>query len=68
MEKTFQELPNWTFWADEVSAGCYRVRGENALVGSNLELTGLNPDELLDEAKRIAEDLERQVRSKLGRS
>jgi hypothetical protein len=68
MEKTFQELPNWTFWVDEVSAGCYRVQGKNALFGSNLELTGEEPDDLFDEAKLIAADMERQVRGKLDRS
>jgi hypothetical protein len=51
MEKTFQELPNWTFWIDEVSLGRYRVNGKNALFDSNLELTGEFPDEMLNEAK-----------------
>jgi hypothetical protein len=68
IEKTFQELPNWTFWADEVSAGCYRVKGTNSLFGSNLELTGENPEESFDEAKLVAEGMERQVRAKLNRS
>jgi hypothetical protein len=68
MKKTFQELPNWTFWANEVSAGCYRVKGRDSIFGSNLELTGGDPDELFDKAKLIAEDMERQVRAKLNRS
>jgi hypothetical protein len=63
MEKTFQELPNWMFCIDEVSTGCYTVKGRNSQFGSNLELTGENPDELLDKAKLIAEDMERQIRS-----
>ena len=68
MQETFQDLPNWTFWIDEVSLGCYRVKGKNALFGSNLELTGEIPDEMLNEAKRIAADMDRQVRDKLHRS
>jgi len=68
MEKAFQALPNWTFWANEVSAGCYRVKGRNALFGSNLELTGDDPDELIHEARRIAANMERQVCGKLDRS
>ncbi len=68
MEKMFQELPNWTFWCDEVSAGGYRVEGRSSVFGSKLELAGENPDELFDKAKLIAADMERQVRAKLNRS
>ena len=42
MERAFQELPHWIFWADEVSAACHRVKGENSLTGANLELTAGN--------------------------
>ena len=60
VEKTFQELPHWTFHVDEVSLGCYLVTGGNALTGANLEISGENPEQLLSKAKVIAGDLERQ--------
>jgi len=64
LEKTFQELPHWTFHVDEVSSGCYRVKGGNALTGANLEISGENPEQLLSKAKVIAGDLEQQTRRK----
>ena len=60
MEKIFQELPHWTFHVVEVSLGCYLVTGGNALTGTNLEISGENPEQLLSKAKVIAGDLEQQ--------
>lgn len=60
MEKTFQELPHWTFHVNEAWVGCYRVKGNSAVTGANLEISGENPEQLLNEAKSIAEDMERR--------
>lgn len=62
MEKTFHELPHWTFHADEVSAGRYRVKGANTLTDANLEISGEDPERLFDEAKIVAEDMDQQMR------
>lgn len=62
MEKKFQDLPNWTFWVDEISVGVYNVKGRDRLFGANLDLTGKDPEELLQEARRTAEDMDRQIR------
>ena len=67
-EKTFQELPHWTFQIDEVSLGCYLVTGGNALTGANLEISGENPEQLLSKAKVIAGDLEQQSHRRQSKS
>lgn len=60
MERTFKELPNWTLWADEVSAGCYIIKGKNSLTGANLEIPCENPKPLFKEARGIAQDRDRK--------
>lgn len=54
IEKTFQELPNWTFWVNEISAGVYNVKGRGRIFGANLGLTGEDPERLLNKARRVA--------------
>jgi len=68
MEKIFQELPHWTFHVVEVSLGCYLVTGGNALTGTNLEISGENPEQLLSKAKVIAGDLEQQSHRRRSKS
>ena len=68
MDKTFQELPHWRFRAEEVSAGCYRIKGDNALTGGNLDLSGQNAEQVFDEARKIAQDMDRQTHRKLAKS
>jgi hypothetical protein len=43
----------WDFKIEEVSAGVYRVRGTDRL-GRSIEVTGTDPDTLLEECKRDA--------------
>ena len=66
MEKTFHDLPNWTFWIDEVSVGIYNVKGKDRVFGANLDLTGEDPDQLLREARQAASDMDRQTRRKVN--
>jgi hypothetical protein len=68
MEKHFEDLPNWIFRVDEVSSGVYSVKGKNTVFGSNLDLTGEDPLYLLQEAKRVAVDMDRQIRRKIALS
>ena len=65
MEKRFEDLPNWTFWIDEVSAGVYNVKGKENVFGANLDLTGTNPEELLRQARETAFGIGLQTRRKL---
>src|SRR5215467_2309592 len=66
VEKRFQDLPNWTFWIDEVSAGTYRINAKNSKCGSNLELTGADPEELIRRARETASSMEQQTRRKIN--
>jgi hypothetical protein len=49
----FNELPGWHFVVDEVSAGVYKVHGEDQQ-GRSVETTGIEPDALLEECKKYA--------------
>ena len=49
----FNELPDWQFEVDEVSAGVYKVLGKDKS-GRNVEVTGTDPDDLLNECKESA--------------
>jgi len=53
MPRTFPELPNWSFDADEVSAGVYRAFGRDR-AGRNVEATGLDPDALIEKCRQAA--------------
>jgi hypothetical protein len=53
MPHTFPELPDWSFDADEVSAGVYRAFGRDHL-GRNVEVTGTDPDALIEKCRRAA--------------
>ena len=66
MQKNFQDLPNWTFWVDEISVGIYNVKGKNKVFGSNLDLTGEDPEELLQQARSAAAEMDRQTSRKIN--
>ena len=54
-EKTFSDLPGWTFVVDEISVGVYRVRGTSS-AGMIVELSGNDPEALLANCKLSAEN------------
>ncbi len=66
MRKTFDDLPNWTFDLDEVSAGVYKVVGSHRQ-GCSLEVKGIEPDDLLaraiNDARRMESDMGRRRKS-----
>ena len=53
MVRSFQELPDWSFDADEVSAGVYRAFGRDR-AGRNVEASGLDPEALIEKSTRRA--------------
>lgn len=59
------ELPDWTFDADEESAGVYRVRGVHALSGLSVEALGTDLDALIQRCKVDAAELLAKVRRNL---
>lgn len=56
MPRIFPELPDWSFDADEISAGVYRAFGYD-LGGRNVEATGIDPDALIEKCRRAALDM-----------
>jgi hypothetical protein len=53
MWKEDPEIPDWEFEADEVSAGCYVVRGRD-IYGHTVDLRGSDPEQMLRECKEAA--------------
>ena len=64
MKIKFPELKNWTFIADEVSAGVYNVKGSD-IDGRSLNFTGFDYDELLARAKSEAIKMQSDVPDRL---
>jgi hypothetical protein len=55
-------LPNWTFDIREMSVGVYRILAEDRR-RRRIDLTGLDPDELLKEAMASAEAMENDLKA-----
>jgi hypothetical protein len=53
-------IPNWTFEVQETSTGIYRVTARNSS-GCTIDLSGVDPDELVVQAKEAARDMEEQL-------
>jgi len=49
----FEELPDWDFDVQEISSNVYKVTGTD-VAGRSVDRIGLDPDELLKEAKQDA--------------
>ena len=65
--KTIHNLPDWRFVLNEVSAGVYRITVKHKF-GSLIELTGIDPDGLVDEATKSAITMEVKIQSKIMES
>jgi hypothetical protein len=61
MQNQIDALRNWTFHVEEVSAGVYKLRAIHNR-GASIELTGIDPEELLNRAKQDAKEMERSLR------
>jgi hypothetical protein len=53
-------VDDWTFDVEEISANVYRVTGHDRF-GHRVEITGVDPDALLDRCKEDAAELSRAV-------
>jgi len=49
----FEELPDWNFTAEELSANVFEVRGSDR-EGRSVSFSGCDPDALLDQARQNA--------------
>jgi hypothetical protein len=58
MNKTFPELPGWSFHVEEVSAGVYEVTGTDRF-GHRVASKGIDLDEALRECRESAKKIER---------
>ena len=58
MRVRIDTLPDWTFEIDEVSAGLYELHGAH-LSGASINLTGADPDKLIETAKDGANSMQR---------
>lgn len=65
MALTFREIPGWNFDVDEVSANVFKVVGRDS-AGRTFEKTGLDPDGLIEEAKRYALKVLAELNAKRG--
>ena len=61
MPRTFPELPDWSFDADEVSVGVYRAFGRDR-DGRNVEASGLDPEALIEKCRQAALEIMAEAR------
>ena len=55
---------NWQIEIDEVSAGVFKVTATHAS-GAKYEATGIDPDELRENARRAMSDIDSQMQRKI---
>jgi hypothetical protein len=67
MTRTFTELPDCSFEADEVSAGVYREFGRDR-DGRNVKATGIDPDAVIEKCKQAALQMMADAKNSSGRS
>jgi hypothetical protein len=69
MPRSFPELPDWSFGADEVSASVCRAFGRDR-AGRNVEAFGLDPEALIEKWREAALEIvaESRKRSDSSRS
>jgi hypothetical protein len=60
MRARIDGIPNWKLEIEEVSAGAYRLRGTHSSAAS-IDLTGTDPDNLVEAAKEHALSIERDL-------
>lgn len=66
MEDKADDLANWTFAVAETSAGVYKVTARHVL-GPSVEIRGVDPDELLERARKSAREMESAIQHKISR-
>jgi hypothetical protein len=64
MPRTFPELPDWSFDADEVSVGVYAAFGRYRN-GRTVEVSGLDPEMLIQKCRQAAIELMAQANRKI---
>jgi hypothetical protein len=67
MPTEFPELPDWSFDADEISAGVYRVFGKDT-AGRNVEVTGHDPEALIQKCRQAALQIVARIQKSEGKT
>jgi hypothetical protein len=62
MARTFPELPDWWFDADEVSVGVYRAFGRDRS-GREVDASGLDPETLIEKCRQAALEIMTESRN-----
>ena len=60
MKQSFDELPEWAFELEEVSANVYEVTGTDKF-GHRVQMKGIDPDALLSDARKEAAKIQADV-------
>jgi hypothetical protein len=63
METKTSALPEWTFHINEISAEVYKLQGTHRL-GCTVDMTGTDPDRLLEEAIEAAKKIQSEISSR----
>jgi len=62
MPRTFPELPDWSFDADEASVGVYRAFGRDR-ADRNVEASGLEPELLIEKCRQAALEIMAEIQT-----
>ena len=63
MERVAESLRDWIFNVDEISTGVFRVKAVHK-AGCIIELSGTNLDEIVEQARRDASELEHRLKAR----
>jgi len=61
MPRSFPDLPEWSFDANEVSPGVYRAFGHDR-TGRNVEASGVDPEALIEKCRQAAVEIMAELR------
>ena len=62
MPRSFPDLPDWSFDADEISPGVYRAFGHDC-AGRNVEACGLDPEALIEKCRQAALEMRADIQT-----
>ena len=65
MRVAIASIPNWEFHIDEVSPSFHKLRAIHTL-GSSIEMSGIDEERLLSEARVTAQKMESEIGEKVS--
>ena len=64
METKYESHPEWTFWIDEISNCGYMAKAKH-VYGSQIEISGHDPEQLIEQIKNDASVMEAEIKNKI---